>query len=241
MIPKLNWNRKNIGKLILFHELLGYEHSSSHVTKPKKKIKNNQFNVKWFLNRFLFSYYQRRVAILEATKPAKHATQRFMGNNRRLNSLSFIENRLDIILFRTNWFISYHHVNHAILTGKISLNNKIVSNKNIFIKKGDIIKVDEGFLLWKKKEIKYENEYSGSFGQRPQYSFRFYKNGFKNYMDWFKNKYYFLLKNPVYLEVNCNIKTIIILKNPQYQNIPYPKNLARSAHPAVVARKALRP
>jgi len=121
--------------------------------------------------------------------------------------------------------------------------------------------VDEGFLIWKKKEIKYENnmrnrashtsgypkyEAQGaeSYGAMSlKYSFRFYtyKNGYKNYMDWFKNKYYFLLKNPVYLEVNCNIKTIIILKNPQYQNIPYPKNLARSGRPAVVARKALRP
>jgi len=106
---------------------------------------------------------------------------------------------------------------------------KIVSNKNIFIKKGDIIKVDEGFLIWKKKEIKYGNNISRA--KLPKYSFRFYtyKNRFKNYMDWFKNKYYFLLKNPAYLEVNCNIKTIIILKNPQYKNIPYPKNLERSS------------
>jgi len=47
-------------------------------------------------------------------------------------------------------------------------------------------------------------------------------------MDWFKNKHNFILKNPVYLEINCNIKTIIILKNPQYNNIPYPKNLERN-------------
>jgi len=106
MIPKLNWNRKNVGKIILFHEF-------NHLSKPIKKVKNNQFNVKWFFNRFLFSYYQR-------------------------NSLSFIENRLDLILFRTNLFISYNHVHHAILTGKIDLNNKIVKKKNIFIKKGDI-------------------------------------------------------------------------------------------------------
>jgi len=124
MIPKLNWNRKNIGKLILFQEL-------DLVTKPIKKRKNNQFNVKWFFNRFLYSYYQR-------------------------NSLSFAEGRLDIILFRTNWFISYHHVNHAILTGKISMNNTVVSNKNIFLKKGDIIKVDERFLIWKKKKLNME-------------------------------------------------------------------------------------
>lgn len=196
MIPKLNWNRKNIGKLILFHEL-------DLVTKPIKKIKNNQFNVKWFFNRFLYSYYQR-------------------------NSLSFIENRLDIILFRTNWFISYHHVNHAILTGKISLNNKIVSNKNIFLKKGDIIKVDERFLIWKKKEYGV---------QRPRSFSRFSKskNGFKFYLDWFRSKGNYLLKNPAYLEVNCNIKTIIILKNPQYKNIPYPKNLERSQRRAVEA------
>jgi len=200
MIPKLNWNRKNVGKIILFHEF-------NHLSKPIKKVKNNQFNVKWFFNRFLFSYYQR-------------------------NSLSFIENRLDLILFRTNWFISYEHVNHAILTGKISLNNKIVTNKNIFLKKGDIIKVDEG--LWKKKEIKYvglKAQFDTKSNNFLDRSFRFYthKNRFRNYMDWFKNKYNFLLKNPAYLEINHNIKTIIILNNPQYKNIPYPKNLERSS------------
>jgi len=48
-------------------------------------------------------------------------------------------------------------------------------------------------------------------------------------MDWLKNQYNYLLKNPVYLEINHNIKTIILLKNPQYKNIPYPKNLERSS------------
>lgn len=200
MIPKLNWNRKNIGKLILFQEL-------DLVTKPIKKRKNNQFNVKWFFNRFLYSYYQR-------------------------NSLSFAEGRLDIILFRTNWFISYHHVNHAILTGKISMNNTVVSNKNIFLKKGDIIKVDERFLIWKKKEIKYGSRYLSRFSM-PQGL----KNSLKFYMDWFRSKNNYLLKNPAYIEVNCNIKTIIILKNPQYKNIPYPKNLERSQRHAVEARR----
>lgn len=195
MIPKLNWKRKNIGKIILFHEFNPF-------FKPIKKTKNNQFNVKWFFNRFLFSYYQR-------------------------NSLSFIENRLDLILFRTNWFISYSHLNQGILTGKISLNNKVVRNKNIFLKKGDFLKVEEGFLLWKKKDIKYV-----SISSRPNFKspFRYftYKNRFKNYLDWFKNKHNFLIKNPVYLEINNNIKTLIVLKNPQYNNIPYPKNLERN-------------
>jgi len=109
--------------------------------------------------------------------------------------------------------------------------------------------VDKGFLIWKKKEIKYEkNTARGGFASPfrysgyPKYSFRFYtyKNRFKNYMNWFKNKYYFLLKNPIYLEVNCNIKTIIILKNPQYQNIPYPKNLTRNRPPISASYKGPR-
>jgi len=214
MIPKLNWNRKNIGKILLFQNFNPF-------FKPLKKVKNNQFNVKWFFNRFLFSYYQR-------------------------NSLSFIENRLDLILFRTNWFLSYNHVNQAILTGKIYLNNKIVKNKNVFLEKGDLLKVgsfvknvpsEKDGLIWKKKEIKYEPNLSkqnltpGKFGVRNfKSSFRYYtfKNRFRNYMDWFKNKHNFLLKNPIYLEINNNIKSIIILKNPQYINIPYPKNLERN-------------
>jgi ribosomal protein S4 len=205
MIPKLNWKRKNIGKILYFYEFYPF-------SKPiKKKTKNNQFNVKWFFNRFLFSYYQR-------------------------NSLSFIENRLDLILFRTNWFISYNHMNQAILTGKISLNNKIVRNKKIFLKKGDLLKVEEGFSIWKKKDIKYE---PNSSRQIPKSSFRFYmyKNRYKNYMNWFKNKYNFLLKNPPYLEINNNIKSIIILKTPEYKNIPYPKNLERNLR--IYTRKKL--
>jgi ribosomal protein S4 len=192
MIPKLNWNRKNIGKILLFQNLNPF-------FKPIKKAKNNQFNVKWFFNRFLYSYYQH-------------------------NSLSFIENRLDLILFRTNWFISYNHVLYAILTGHISLNHVIVRNKNIFIKSGDLLQVKEEFLIWKKKEIIYEPKkiYKSSF------RYNAYKNRFRNYMDWFKNKHNFLLKNPVYLEINNNIKSIIVLNNPHYKNIPYPKNLERN-------------
>jgi ribosomal protein S4 len=223
MIPKLNWNRKNIGKLILFHEF-------NQIFKPKKKIKNNQFNIKWFFNRFLFLYYQR-------------------------NHLSFAEGRLDLLLFRTNWFKSYYHLKKALVTGKVLINGKKVKNGKILMKKGDICRIVEGgfpnyknitprlqsnpghpenqksnsersslnqsatqtyFDLWKKKEIKYSLRFS---------SFHHPYNTLPLYLDWLKTKWMFLLKNPVYLEINNNIKTFILLTNPEYKNIPYPRNL----------------
>jgi ribosomal protein S4 len=208
MIPKLNWNRKNIGKLILFHEF-------NQIFKPKKKIKNNQFNIKWFFNRFLFLYYQR-------------------------NHLSFAEGRLDLLLFRTNWFKSYNSVKKALVTGKVLINGKKVKNGKILMKKGDICRIVEGGFpnyknienqkssptigtvhisapnLWKKKEIKYSLRFS---------SFHHPYNTLPLYLDWLKNKWMFLLKNPVYLEINNNIKTFILLTNPEYKNIPYPRNL----------------
>lgn len=173
----LNWNKNYLAKLILFHQ---FYHFNS-----KKKIKNNQFNLKWYFNRFLFSYYQHK-----------------------FNNLP-IENRLDLILFRTNWFKSYHHLKYAILSGNVFLNNQIVLNPHLLLKKGDLISLAPNTLLWNKFNL---NSKFISKSQLP-------------YLDWLKNKSNFLIQNPVYLEINNNIKSIIILSIPHFKNIPYPFNL----------------
>ena len=172
MLPKLNWNRKNIGNLILFHEFF-------HIKKPQSKIKSDQFNVKWFFNRFLYSYYGR-------------------------NPINMIENRLDLILFRTNWFKSYNHIIHLFLTHKIYLNNLIIPHKNIYPQKGDIIQVKGD--IWLKKLKNKKNQ---------------------DYLYWLKIKNNYLLKNPKYLEINNNIKSFIIIASPHFKNIPYPRNLCK--------------
>jgi hypothetical protein len=162
---KLNWKRKNIGKLILIHE---FNHLPGRI-KPKKKIKNNQFNIKWFFNRFLVNYY----------------------NNSKLN---LIENRLDLILFRSNIFLNN--------VSQIKLNNKQIKNGKIYVKAGDIISIPDGSI----KKIKNRNTNN----------------------DWWKIKNNYLMQNPRYLEINHNIKQIMVLANPEYKHIPYPINLNKT-------------
>jgi len=156
-----------------------------------KKIKNNQFNLKWFFNRYLKSYYK----------------------DIPISQLYHVESRLDILLFRTNWFINKEAVNTALKNNLILINNNPTTNIHITIKPGDIVQVLNHTI----DNILLANHYKPTIK----------KFSFKSLHNWDYNLYSNILANIPYLEINNNIKTFIMLKTPLFEQIPYLFNLRK--------------
>jgi hypothetical protein len=91
-IPHLSWKKKNLAYILLYTVFKHTINKPIQIIKKEKKkengivsrqrskkIKNNQFNIKWFFNKYFKSYYDLN-----------------------LSKLFHVESRLDILLFRTN-------------------------------------------------------------------------------------------------------------------------------------------
>lgn len=197
---KLNmtWDSRILTYLLLFHELKNYSFKKICGGTNRKYInpKNTQFAIRWAFARFLKLYY----------------------NTKKINN---VENRIDILLFRTNWFLNLTTIRTAIKNGLIIVNNKVIKNPNTYIKPGDTVRLLDSFNK-KNILINYYKEKNIKIGFNP---FTTKQNGFAGINEW-KNKLpLHMLQNVNYLEINNNIKTFILLKSPKYCNIPYPTNL----------------
>jgi len=200
MGAKLSWEKKNIANIILFKEYKNIiQGHGVSITPRGKRIKNNQFNIKWFFYRFLKTYYQ---------------TTKLTPN---------IETRLDILLFRTNWFINKEAVIKFIKNGNIKINNHTITSSHFHLKPGYFITVKH--LSINNSLMKYYKStapnISGSLFTSPNVA------GIEGYELWFKKRKNNMIPNISYLEINNNIKGIIILKKPLFKNIPVPFNLHR--------------
>ena len=193
MVAKLSWEKKNIANIILFNEY-------KNIVQRGKRIKNNQFNIKWMFNKTLTNLYQ---------------TTKLSPN---------IESRLDILLFRTNWFINKEAVIKYIKSGYIKINNQTIHSSHFHLKAGYLITLDH---------LSIDNsliQSSGNLG-RDDLSYaraRSMPSRTLSHEEWLKNRKYNMIPNMPYLEINNNIKGIIILKKPVFKNIPVPFNLHRA-------------
>lgn len=237
-IPYLSWETRNLVYTLAYSE---FKHNPNQVSSKKerlrgiiknlglnpnanakgetvkvdsrlrtKRIKNNQFNIKWFFNRYLKFYYKD-------IKPS---------------NLINAESRLDIILFRTNWFINKEAIKTAIKKGLITLNNKI-STGYVHLKPGDIIQLNDEVVsrynakLWLNSHLAYSPS-TGSNSMDRRLTNIFHSNTASMILsDWRRNYNRNIIPNVSYLEINNNIKTLMILKNPKYNEIPYPYNLRK--------------
>jgi len=213
-ILNLSWNQKNMAYMLLYsvfkHNLNNIKTkltranplqkrgilNTKMIRNRTKRIKNNQFNIKWFFNRYLKLYYQ--------TAKATH--------------LSNIETRLDIILFRTNWFINKEAVRIAIKSGLVQVNGAALQGSeltkgHLHLNPGDIIKVDNKFI---EKNLWLTSHYKENISKITM-SLKFWVSDVKKK----------IIPNLPYLEINNNIKTLIILKKPKFNEIPYPFNLRK--------------
>jgi ribosomal protein S4 len=212
-IPNLSWKSKNIIYLLLYcvfkHNINTKYFSQKTGIKVAKliknrvrRIKNNQFNIKWFFNRYLKFYYQTK---------SSH--------------LSNIESRLDIILFRTNWFINKEAARIAIKNGLIKVNNKSIQGYNfingqIYLKPGDIVKFDYSKYRGDINKLLLISAYKYD-------SISNHKNSVSVLDSWALNNRYNIIPNIPYLEINNNTKTFMVMKYPKFTEIPYPFNLRK--------------
>jgi len=214
-IPNLSWNKQNIAYLLLYtvfkHNINNIRtklansnisqktlmKSAKIVKNRSRRIKNNQFNIKWFFNRYLNLYYQAN----------------------KISHLYNIETRLDLILFRTNWFINKEAVRIAIKSGLIQVNNKVVhgrllTNGHIHLKPGDVVKLNiKGDL----NKLLLISQYESNINSSSNLSLT----------NWYYDYRYNLIPNIPYIEINNNTKTLVVLHNPKFNQIPYPFNLRK--------------
>jgi len=221
-IPHLSWKTKNLAYILLYtvfkhtinktldtskkdtslrnrnNKLSRASSNLNVLRKSTRKIKNNQFNIKWFFNKYLKHYY-----------------------NINISKLFHIESRLDVLLFRTNWFVNKEAVRSAIKNGLITRNKIIVRSSVEQIKPGDIIEFND---LNFNKQLLLSNLYKSSIIYDQATRFKYSLFALHN---WKLENSYHLIPNIPYLEINNKIKVLIMLKSPTFQDIPYPFNLRK--------------
>ena len=117
------------------HGVKGYPKLSEHGGLLKEK--QNMKNFYGLLERQFKNYFKR-------AKKEK--------GDRGIIFLSFLEKRLDNVLYRAGFFISRHKVRQAINHGLIVVNDKLIDIPSYEVKVGDLIKLKtKGSLL---KEVK---------------------------------------------------------------------------------------
>lgn len=195
---RLSWEKKNIANIILlkeFKNIIQVWRSQETPRHRTKRIKNNQFNIKWIFGRVLRTYFQ---------------TTKLTPN---------IETRLDILLFRTNWFINKEAVIKFIKSGNIKINNQTITSSHFHLKPGYLITVKH--LSIDNSLIKHYKSPALTTGRTPNVA------GIEGYELWLKKRKNNMIPNVSYLETNNNIKGVILLKKPLFKNIPVPFNLHR--------------
>lgn len=109
--------------------------------------------------------------------------------------VSFLESRLDVVLFRSCFASSMHNARQLINHGAVRVNGKMVRNPSTVLKQLDIIEMNESLL---NHEIK---TYDIRDGVKKNFSSRFF---------------------PPYLEIDYKTLTIVFLWDPNYKSAYYP-------------------
>jgi small subunit ribosomal protein S4 len=111
--------------------------------EEKKKFFRERLNTKQQLKFFYGCLPEYQIKnLFKSIKEKKNIIEKF---------LILLESRIDIILFRLNISKSIFHSKQLINHGKIKVNNKIIKSQNIFLKKGDIISIENTKKLNKSK------------------------------------------------------------------------------------------
>ena len=109
--------------------------------------------------------------------------------------VSFLQSRLDVVLFRSCFVSSMYNARQLINHGIVQINGKVVRNPGTVLNQLDIIEMDENLLKHETKIDKIRNEVKKNFSSR---SF------------------------PPYLEIDYKTLSIVFLWDPNYKNVYYP-------------------
>ena len=176
---KLKTNVQNRSKLMKFKQLKWQRLISSLKKSPTRYYKtytfydHNKFNVSNFGSSFKTKYryslrekqkislfyggllknYLKKVVNLSYSRTKKKK------NLINYNSLFFeiMESRLDTVLYRSHFVISFRQARQLISHGCIEVNSKVVTSKSFILKKGDVIKVTDKNYLFVKKTVTMSN------------------------------------------------------------------------------------
>ena len=109
--------------------------------------------------------------------------------------VSFLESRLDVVLFRSCFVSSMYNARQLINHGIVQVNGKVVRNPGTGLNQLDIIEIDENLLKHETKIDKIRNDVKKNFSSR------------------------FL---PPYLEIDYKTLSIVFLWDPNYKSAYYP-------------------
>lgn len=157
--------------------------------KKKKSLNRDNFLLKKKLKKFYsFKTLKKFNTLLYSTK--NHS---YLG----FSYIYLLESRLEVILYRANFFISILAARQAIIHGKILINGFIINKPNIFLNVNDIITLN-----------------MSTFDRRNFY--------YDLKIKLKKTKRCILVNYPKYLEVNYKLGSIIFIKLPIISEVPFP-------------------
>lgn len=129
---KLSWYRKF--KLLNPNKCVVSKYPNRH-TSYLKRFKTNLRYYKIF--NIFYGGLRKKALKKKLQKIKKRNIVNFY-----FNFLAIFEKRLDIILYRANFFSSIRSAQQYIVHGNVSVNNKIIKKKSFILKTGDLISVN---------------------------------------------------------------------------------------------------
>jgi len=165
-----------------------YEVNTGEIEFKKKK---RYFNSKNYFNKLKFRAFYGKLKV--------RTFRNFLNVKSKTKNVSapttpfFFENRLDVLLYRTNLFPSFFFLKQFIAHHNVMVNGRFVVNKNTVVMRGDIITIE------------------------PQSYQKIYKKFIKNLK---KDK--ILTNFPHYLELNYKIGSFTLIHLPKVNELAYP-------------------
>lgn len=139
-ITKTCYNFKKIKwQKLIFHILKQNKFDNQYY----KLFDQNLYNTTFYTDNFSNNYKK----VFNVKKQFK-IFYGYLNNNyfkmlkNRKHILNYLESRLDIILFRSNFTLSVKNAQQLILHGHVFVNNRQVKSKSFLLKKGDKISID---------------------------------------------------------------------------------------------------
>ena len=160
------------------------------VVKRKKRSLNRDI---YFLRKKLKKFYS-----FKNFKGLNTLLYETKGHNYLGSSYVYLlEGRLEVVLYRANFFVSILAARQAITHLKVSVNGFVVNKPNYLLKLGDIITLNKT----SSERLAMYNLLKSKFAKKS-------RTVFVNY--------------PKYIEVNYKLLSIIFIKNPVSTEVPFP-------------------
>jgi len=226
-LPTLSWSKKTLYNIFLYSNL----NSPSPLAKgaqgkTKPRLKKNLFNMKWKTKKYLTVYYNpiNTMSSSHLSTKGNNPVSYQQGEVKNQSKRSYIESRLDIVLFRTNWFMSISSVHKLIAAQGVLLNGKPVNpgEKGLQLKPNDLITLlpKKGIL---NSHVEGEKLASPLWNHSKKSTSSLKPRINPNWVTWFKLFPSLIMKQTVrYLEINPNNFSVVYLYHPTFKDIPYP-------------------